>query len=160
PTTPGALQPSYGGSSGDAFVAKLSADGRALAYATYLGGSGYDEGYGLAVDAAGSAYVSGVTRSPTFPTTPGALQAAYGGGVYDAFVAKLNADGGALVYSTYLGGSDDDDGHGLAVDAAGSAYVSGVTRSPTFPTTPGALQATYGGGVYDAFVAKIADTTT
>ena len=152
PTTTGAYQTTFGGVE-DAFVAKLNATGTALVYSTYLGGTGFDIGIGIAVDTAGSAYVTGVTESTDFPTTPGAFQTIYGGGE-DAFVTKLNPTGTALVYSTYLGGSGLDGGNGIAVDAAGNAYVTGATGSPDFPTTPGAFQTTYGGGIYDAFVTK------
>ena len=153
PTTPDALQPSHGGS-WDAFVAKLNANGTALVYSTYLGGSGDDGGKGIAVDGAGHAYVTGDTFSPDFPTTPGALRPSLGGS-RDAFVAQLDAGGTALVYSTYLGGGHWDSGNGIAVDGAGHAYVTGDTASPDFPTTPGALQPGYGGGAYDTFVAKL-----
>jgi hypothetical protein len=145
------LQPANGGSL-DAFVAKLNAAGTALAYATYLGGSSDDAGRGIAVDSQGNAYVTGVTGSPNFPTA-NALQPAFGGD-FDAFVAKLNAAGTALVYSTYLGGNGFDQGNGIAVDAVGNAYVTGVTDSPNFPTA-NALQPAFGGNM-DAFVAKIA----
>jgi len=151
PTT-GSLQPAYGGGS-DVFVAKLNVAGSALVYSTYLGGSGWDEGRGIAVDASGSAYVTGYTSSANFPTA-GPLQGSLGGGSWDAFAAKLDVAGSALVYSTYLGGSGDDYGYGIAVDSAGSAYVTGDTNSPNFPTAS-ALQATYGGGMHDAFVAKL-----
>jgi hypothetical protein len=153
------LQPTLGGGVGDAFVAKFTADGSALVYATYLGGSGYEFGTGIAVDAAGHAYVTGSTNSADFPTTPGAFQVTSGG---DAFVAKLNATGSALVYATYLGGSCGDGGTGIAVDAAGAAYVVGITTSADFPTTPGAFQVTSGtrecsprGVDQNAFVAKL-----
>jgi hypothetical protein len=154
--TVNALQPTnYGG--WDAFVAKLNAAGSALVYSTYLGGSGYDSSYGIAVDAAGNAYVVGITNSPDFPTV-NPFQATCGGcnastGIYDAFVAELNAAGSALVYSTYLGGSSNESVGGIAVDAAGNAYVMGVTDSTDFPTV-NPLQATNHGS-YDAFVAKI-----
>ena len=150
PTTMGAFQPSLGGSL-DAFVAKLNPSGSSLLYSTYLGGSDA-EGGGIAVDAAGSAYVTGVTFLGDFPTTAGAFQTSFGGG-FDTFVAKLNPSGASLVYSTYLGGSDDDRGDGVAVDGAGSAYVTGVTGSD-FPTTAGALQPSPGGSE-DVFVAKL-----
>src|SRR5437773_6308574 len=109
-----------------------------LVYATYLGGSGGEAGGGIAVDAAGAAYVTGTTGSTDFPTTPGAIQTTYGGGGTfplregDAFVTKLNAAGTALVYSTYLGGSSKDVASGIAVDAAGAAYVTGYTASTDF----------------------------
>src|SRR5438445_703660 len=130
-----------------------------LVYSTYLGGSDRDAGLGIAVDAAGNAYVTGQTSSTNFPTTAGAFQTAFGGGFrdIDAFVTKLNSTGSALVYSTYLGGSCFDDGHGIAVDAAGNAYVTGRTCSTNFPTTAGAFQTTFG-GVNDASVTKINST--
>jgi hypothetical protein len=144
------LQATYSG--GDAFVAKLNATGSALVYSTYLGGSRENDGYGIAVDVAGNAYVTGVTNSPDFPTA-NPLQPAYGGGLLDAFVAKLNASGSALIYSTSLGGNDEDRGYGIAVDTACDAYVTGFTASADFPTTnyfgpPGGA----------AFVAKVNDT--
>jgi plastocyanin len=145
------LQAASGGSF-DAFVAKVNAAGSALVYSTYLGGSGDDGGYGIAVDASGNAYVTGGTTSINFPTV-NALQAANGGGT-DVFVAKLNASGSALLYSTYLGGGGNDGGYGIAVDTSGNAYVTGFTSSTNFPTA-NPLQATYGGGTSDAFVAKL-----
>jgi Beta-propeller repeat len=155
PTIPGAFQTSYGGG-GDAFVTKLNASGTGLVYSTYLGGSSGDNGYGIAVDGSGNAYVTGYTGSNNFPTTPGAFQTSYGGGPYDAFVTKLNATGTALVYSTYLGGNDSDYGMGIALDSSGNAYVAGETKSTNFPTTADAFQSSYGGGAtYDAFVTKL-----
>ena len=139
----------------DAFVAKVNAGGTALVYAGYIGGSGYDYGYGIAVDAAGNAYVTGSTESTetTFPVTVGP-DLTYNG-ISDAFVAKVNADGTALVYAGYIGGSRGDFGYGIAVDAAGNAYVAGNTTSTetTFPVTIGP-DLTHNGG-YDAFVAKV-----
>jgi hypothetical protein len=144
--------------SNDAFVAKLTADGRTLVYSTYLGGSGSEYGQSIAVDSAGNAYVTGSTASDDFPTAnalqstyEGADASGYGG---DAFVAKLTADGSGLVYSTYLGGSGGDYGQSIAVDSASQAHVTGGTRSFDFPTV-NPLQATYGSGLRDAFVAKL-----
>jgi len=145
------LQASNGGGD-DVFVAKLNAAGSALVYSTYLGGSGTDYGQGIAVDAAGNAYVTGYTASTNFPTA-NPLQASNAGGVSDAFVAKLNAAGSALVYSTYLGGSSEDWGNGIAVDSAGNAYVTGRTLSTNFPTA-NPLQAS-NRGMDDVFVAKL-----
>src|SRR5687767_3176504 len=122
-----------------------------LVWSTYLGGSGLDAAHAIAVDTAGSAYVTGNTSSINFPTA-NALQAA-NAGVFDVFVAKFNAAGTALVYSTYLGGSGIDSGQGVAVDGSGSAYVAGYTESPNFPTL-NAIQAANGGGL-DAFVTKL-----
>jgi hypothetical protein len=149
------FQPAFAGGAFDAFVTRLNASGNALVYSTYLGGTGDDHGYGLAVDAAGSAYVTGVTKSNNFPTTPGAFQTAFGGGFYDIFVTRLNASGNALVYSTYLGGTGNDVVEGIALDAAGNAYVAGYTDSNPFPTTAGAFQTAYQGGANDAFVTKL-----
>jgi len=154
-----AAQPTYGGGPYDGFVSKLSADGASLVYSTYLGGSGDDEGYGVALDGSGNAYVTGLTSSPNFPTTASAAQG-YFGGYYDAFVTELSPSG-SLVYSTYLGGSSDDDGYAIAVDGAGNAYVAGATASANFPVSTNAYQPSFVGGcsrsscTYDAFVAKI-----
>jgi hypothetical protein len=148
------LQPSLGGPfATNAFVARLSADGSTLVYSTYLGGSNFDSGYGIAVDpTTGDALVTGSTNSANFPTA-NPLQPNNAGDV-DAFVARLSADGSALVYSTYLGGSGGDVGSGIAVDpATGDALVTGETNSTNFPTA-NPLQPNYGGGI-DAFVARI-----
>jgi len=135
----------------DAFVTKLSPAGNALVYSTFLGGSSSDYGYGIAVDTTGSAYVTGYTYSPDFPT-----QNPYDGslnGSSDVFVTKLSPTGNALVYSTYLGGSDDDYGYGIAVDLTDSAYVTGWTYSTDFPTQ-NSYDPSYNGTV-DAFVTKL-----
>jgi hypothetical protein len=162
-TTAGALQTSLGGSQ-DAFVSKLNSTGSALAYSTYLGGSGFDGGSGVAVDASGDAYVTGFTGSVDFPTTAGALQTTFGG-IQVAFVSKLNSTGSALVYSTYLRGrmvamdaSPFGSGTGVAVDSSGNAYVTGSTGFSDFPTTAGALQTTFGGDGADAFVSTLNST--
>jgi Tol biopolymer transport system component/lysophospholipase L1-like esterase len=136
----------------DAFVTKLNSSGSGLAYSTYLGGHGIDEGFGIAVDSSDGAYVTGQTLSGDFPTQ-NPLQGAYSGGG-DAFVTKLNDSGSALLYSTYLGTGTGDDGNAIAVDSSGNAYVTGDTGGSDFPTQS-ALQATYGGGGADAFVSKL-----
>ncbi len=152
PVSSGALR-TFSAGGGDAFVVKLGV------YATYLGGIESDQGLGIAVDRAGNAYVTGATASPTFPivaahqpncapsgtpfTTPCA----------DAFVAKLNANGSALLFSTFLGGRGADAGRAIALDAAGSAYVMGTTNSVNFPVA-GAVQSAFGGGAQDVFVSK------
>jgi hypothetical protein len=148
------LQPTYGGGVADAFVARLSANGSALVYSTYLGGTGDDEGYGIAVDpATGDALVTGFTTSPDFPTA-NAWQPNPGGGE-DAFVARVSADGTTLLFSTYFGGSGDDVGYGIAVDpTTGDTVITGQTFSPDFPTV-NAIQPNYGGGAGDAFVARL-----
>ncbi len=154
PTTPGALQLNQGGS-GDSFVTKLSADGSTVLYSTYLGGGEDDYVWDIAVDAGGQAYVTGYTRSDDFPLAS-PLQGTLGGPVaYDAFLAKVNATGSALIFSTYLGGSGNENAESVAIDAAGNALVAGWTESADFPTTPEAVQTSLGGeGSEDAFVAK------
>ena len=137
--------------SGDAFVTKLNATGSALIYSTYLGGIGQDSGAGIALDAAGNAYIVGSTFSADFPTK-NPFQAAKGA-QQDAFVAKLNPAGSAWVYVTYLGGSNVDQGNGIAVDAAGNAYITGYTASTDFP-----LQSPFRSSnvnSVDAFVTKL-----
>jgi len=152
PTTVGAFDTSYNGG-GDAFVAKVNAGGTGLAYATFLGGSSGEHGWAIAVDGAGSAYVTGDTWSSDFPTTAGAFDTSYNGGLYDAYVVKVNAGGTGLAYATFLGGSDGDVGYATALDGTGSAYLAGSTGSSDFPTTAGAFDTSYNGG--DAFVAKL-----
>ncbi|MBI2876397.1 MAG: SBBP repeat-containing protein [Candidatus Tectomicrobia bacterium] len=147
------LQPAFGGGFSDALVAKLSPDGTALLYATYLGGKETDGGLGIAVDASGHAYVTGATQSPDFPLVR-PFQSALGGKAYDAFVARLSPDGTALLYATYLGGKDVDGGLAIAVDTSGHAYVTGGTQSPDFPLVR-PFQPALGGKTYDAFVARL-----
>jgi hypothetical protein len=141
----------YGGN-WDAFVAKLAPDGSRFIYSTYLGGSGVEEGYGIAVDASGAAYVTGWTQSEDFPAM-NALQPQHGGGQRDAFVVKIAPEGGAMIYGTYLGGRVDDQGYSIAVDTAGAAHVTGVTVSAEFPTM-NPLQPALRGQM-DAFVSKL-----
>jgi hypothetical protein len=150
PTTQGAFQTAAPLSSGSGFVSKLSADGSALVYSTYLGGTNTsgsrDVAQGIAVDSAGNAYVTGFADSHDFPTTVGAFQAVApvksSTFASSGFLTKLNTDGSGLVYSTYLGGSKADFGVGIALDSAGDAYVVGSSDSTDFPTTSNALQPT------------------
>lgn len=153
-TTLGVNQPNYGGGFSDAFVTAINPAGGAPAvYSTFLGGSDTDVGNGIAVDSSGNAYVTGQTASANFPLAS-ALQPTFGAnGTYDAFVTKLNPAGATLVYSTYLGGTGFDGGVSIAVDASGSAYVTGQTASSDFPLMI-PTQAVLGGGD-DAFVSEI-----
>jgi len=148
-----AAQSAYGGGQYDAFVTKLNPSGTAFVYSTYLGGSGRDMGYGIAVDASGAAYLTGRTTSTNYITTTGTLQ---GGlkGAEDAFVTKLTP-AGAVAYSTYLGGSGQEYGANVAVDASGAAYVAGDTVSADFPTPNGAQPVAPGGYGDDGFVAEL-----
>lgn len=146
-----AVQPSNAGGR-DVFVTKLNPSGSAPVYSTYLGGTGRDAGLGIAVDSAGNAFVAGVTDSLDFPTKD-PLQPTHGGPWDDAFVTKLSSSGSQLVYSTYLGGNDDDLVRSIAVDASGNAFVAGETWSTNFPTV-NPLQPQLAGRP-DAFVAKL-----
>ncbi|HZS88593.1 MAG TPA: SBBP repeat-containing protein [Chloroflexota bacterium] len=150
------IQSGFGGGTYDAFISALAPDGSSLSYSTYLGGSGNDTAQGVAIDATGAAYVAGYTSSPDYPT-----QAPFQDhlrGRANAFVAKVAPGGASLAYSTYLGGSALDDAMGVAVDAAGHAYVVGSTTSSDFPTE-GAVQAASGGG-RDGFVARVTDASS
>ncbi len=165
PTTPGAYDANYNGDT-DGFVAKLSPDGSALVYSTFLGGSDLDDADSVAVGLRGEAFVRGITTSPDFPSTPGAFDRSFNGS-FDGYVVKLSPNGSALSYSTFLGGAGFDSGSGIAVDRRGAAYVAGVTGSPNFPTTAGAFDRTFTGvggflpppvapGDFDAFLTRVA----
>jgi len=159
PATPDSVQPTFRSPSGtpgfDGFVSKLNPAGSALVFSTFLGGPGNDVIAAMVVDSNRNVYVTGYTNSPNFPVTQRAFQTTYGGGssawfdigfpVGDAFAAKLSEDGSSLIYSTYLGGREDDVALSIAVDRNGSAYIAGGTRSANFPVTAGALQTTYRG---------------
>ncbi len=176
--TRSALQPTYNGGDCDpqpelvlpcldAFVTKLTADGYALVYSTYFGGQGNDAALDLAVDRSSNVYLTGGTTSSNFPTRR-AVQPQPGGGdcgtpegpapCNDAYISKLNAAGDDLVYSTYLGGSNGEGGNAIAVDQAGTAYVTGGTFSTDFPTKK-AQQPTKAGDQFanNAFVVKLRD---
>ncbi len=144
PITHGAFQTQCGGSScsgGDGFIAKLTPDGSALVYSTYLGGTGINQANAIALDPSNNAYVTGYTQSLSFPVTPGGYQTSCKCSVHSvAFVTKLNSSGSALVYSTYLGGTNSDVAYSIALDSANNAYLTGYTHSTNFPTTAGAFQ--------------------
>ena len=154
----GGYQTVFGGGV-DAFVFELNASGSALVYSTFLGGSGTDVATGLVLDSGGNAYIVGSTTSNNFPPKNPIISSIPGASA--GFVTKLNSSGNALVYSTYLGGSNADFAVAVAVDGSGNAYVTGGTNSPDFPTTSGVVQTTCGsdgncnGALYDAFVTVI-----
>ena len=159
PTTAGAFDPTHNGGFFDAFVTKLNPAGSALVYSTFLGALVSDLSSGIAIDTSGNAYVTGHTSSPSFPITVGAFDTTHNGS-FDAFVTKLNAAGSALIYSTFLGGSDAETEPGIALDTSGSAYVAGTTFSPDYPTTVGAFDTTHNGSFIgffrsDAFVTRL-----
>ena len=152
--TAGPLQASLNGFT-NAFVSKLNPTGSALIYSTYLGGNGYDGGYGIAVDASGNAYVTGITSSSDFPTV-NPFQASNNAPFLDTgFVAKLNPSGSALVYSTYLGGSGDGWSSGIAADSSGNAYLIGYTQSTDFPTVNPLQASNKSPSSGNGFVAKL-----
>jgi Beta-propeller repeat/Abnormal spindle-like microcephaly-assoc'd, ASPM-SPD-2-Hydin/HYDIN/CFA65/VesB-like, Ig-like domain len=142
----------YAGGAHDATIVKLNSTGTARLYSTYLGGNGDDWNRGVAVDSSGNAYVTGYTTSSNFPTV-NAYQSVYGG-ANDAFVAKISPTGSNLLYSSYLGGTGDDFALRVAADNNGNAYIVGYTNSSSNFPIQSALQGAYGGGLYDAFVAK------
>ncbi len=165
PTTAGALREDHAGAGGwDSFVTRFTADGSDVLFSTYVGGGGQEFTLGIAVDDLGDSYLVGETYAVSqFPVTPGAFQTTYGGGVSDLFVAKLSADGTALRWATFLGGTGEDGGAApdhfyrradVAVGPGRSVYVCGTTTSADFPTQS-AAQGTVGGSA-DAVLARIA----
>ncbi len=167
PAMPGAFATGFGGGPADAFAARLSADGSALAWCTFLGGAceqPFEGAFALAVLADGSVALAGLTCSTDFPVTPGAPQSAYGGGEADAFAARLSADGSALLFSTYLGGGSFEQAWALAAHGGTLLTVGGQADSADFPVTAGAFDTSYNGGfgatlAGDAFVTRL-DTAT
>ena len=165
PTTPGAFQTTCNCSQTVPFVTKLNPTGSALVYSTYMGGTGGDEAYAIALDSSNDAYLTGYTHSTNFPTTPGAFQTKLNADVA-VFITKLNPTGTALIYSTYLGGETslttpcEACGTAIAVDSSGNAYVCGLTAESNFPITPGAYQTTFMGPTngHDAFLTEMNPT--
>ena len=152
PTTPGAFDRSFNGTE-DVFVVRLNAEGSALDYGTFLGGSGEETSGHLVLDRNGRATVTGSTVSGDFPTTPGAFDQTHNGN-RDTFVARLNSAGSALDYATFLGGSEGDLGRGLAIDGADRAILTGTTNSSNFPTTLGAYDRSFNGYV-DIWIVRL-----
>jgi len=152
--TGGSAQPTQGGDF-DAFITKINPSGTGIVWSTFLGDTGTEYVQGLAVDSSHNVYVTGGTNGSSFPgVTGGSIQSSYGGGLRDAFATKINSSGTAIVYSTFLGGSGDDLGDGIAVDSSGNAYVAGDTGSSSFPGVTGSsIESTNPGGA--GFVTKI-----
>lgn len=159
PTTLGALDRTLNGNT-DAFITRIMPTGSSLVFSTFIGGEGSDTSSRVAIDASNTIYLTGSTRSFTFPVTPGAFDETlnFTGCVdcapSDAFVAKINSSGTSLTFATYLGGSGNDEATGIAVDGAGQVVVCGTTSNQTFPVTPGAYDTTYNGSV-DCFASKL-----
>ncbi len=164
PVTSRAFQTSLKSPYGNAFVTAIAPGGSTLVYSTFLGGSGSasngDSAYGIAVDAAGDAYVTGATSSSDFPITSGAFQTTLNSPFGNAFVTEIAPDGSTLVYSTYLGGngnaSNGDVPYGICLDASGNAYVAGATSSSNFPVTSKAFQPSLNSSYSNAFATEIA----
>jgi hypothetical protein len=157
PTTYGALYPNCHNNTSitsEGFVSKLNPSGSELVYSTYLGGSEYDYDEDIKVDISGNAYITGWTNSLDFPTTEGAIDTHFSDGYYDGFICKLNANGSALLYSTYFGGSNTDYCLSIAVDTYSNAYITGYTYSSDFPILNGGWDSSWNGG-YDVFVSKL-----
>jgi hypothetical protein len=152
-TTSGAFDTSLDGDR-DAFVVKLNQNGSSLLYGTFIGGSDYDSGSGIAIDGGGNAYVIGSTSSSDFPKSEDAFDPSLDGD-WDAFVVKLDPNESSLFYGTFIGGSDDDYGYDIAIDGGGNAYVTGHTESSDFPKSEDAFDLSYNGGYCDAFVVKL-----
>jgi hypothetical protein len=152
PTTPGAYDTTANGAL-DSYVTKFSADGASLIYSTLIGGAEKEECYGIAVDAAGNAYVTAETESSDHPTTVGAYDTTFNGDA-DVAVSKLNPSGSALLYSTFIGGADEEEGWRVAIDDSGNAYLIGPTHSADYPTTAGAYDETFNGET-DAYITKL-----
>jgi len=147
------IQGTFGGSLFDAFLLKLSPDGSAIVYSTYLGGSGIEYGYGLDIDSANNAYLTGSTSSPDFPTV-NPIQIRTPDYYNYGFVTKINSRGSAIIYSTCVGGSGNDFAYAIDVDKSGAAYITGIAYSTDFPLV-NPIQGLKGGGSMDAFVTKI-----
>ena len=160
PVSPSGFQEAIGHSSSTVFITKLNPSGSAIEYSTYLGGSHRNIGTAIAANDNGEAYVTGSTQSADFPITPGAVQLHNAGGM-DAFIARLSADGSHLVYSTYLGGSDEDEARGLALDGSGNVFIAGFTRSGDFPTDSPSKDVRCGAeACRQAFIARVNATGT
>ncbi|MCX7834436.1 MAG: hypothetical protein N2450_00005, partial [bacterium] len=152
PTTPGAYDQSYNGG-GDVFITRLNSTGSALIYSTFLGGGDYDEGRAITSDGSGGCIITGSTNSSNFPTTPGAYDQSQNGSD-DVFITRLNNTGSALLYSTFLGGSDYDEVRAITSDGSSTCIITGSTNSANFPTTTGVYDPSHNGS-YDVFLAKL-----
>jgi hypothetical protein len=151
--TTGAFRATYQGGALDAFVTKLNSSGSSLVYSTYLGGTGSEQARAIYVDANTNAYVTGYTGSNNFSTTTGAYDESFNGGVNDVFVTKLNTNGTGLVYSTFIGGNNDDQGWDIVVDSDGNAHITGFSFN-NYVTTTGAFQ-TINEGFQDVIYSKL-----
>jgi len=153
PTTSGAYDESHNGG-GDVFVSKLNSSLSTLLASTFIGGSGSDYGYSIALDGGGNVYITGKTYSSDYPTPSGAYDESYNG-YCDVFVSRLNSSLSSLLSSTFIGGSSYDYGYSIALDGGGNVYITGETWSSNYPTTSGAYDESFNGGYCDVFVSKL-----
>jgi len=164
PTTPGAYDESFNGACDvfieifkcayDVFVSRLDSSLSSLLASTFIGGSGGDYGYSIALDGDGNVYITGETESSDYPTTPGAYKENYNGGACDVFVSRLDSSLSSLLASTFIGGSGGDYGRSIALDGGGNVYITGWTSFSDYPTTSGAYDESFN-GAYDVFVSKL-----
>jgi len=154
PTTSGAYDESYNGGDCDVFVSKLDSSLSSLLASTFIGGGDIDYGYSMALDGSGDVYITGKTKSSDYPTTSGAYDESYNGGDRDVFVSKLDSTLSSLLASTFIGGGDNDEGHSIALDGSGNAYITGLTESSDYPTTSGAYDESHNAS-QDVFVSKL-----
>ena len=154
PTTPGAFDRTFNGGANDVVVASIDSTGGSLVHSTYIGGSAEEVAYAIAQDSLGNTYITGRTLSSDFPISSGAFDEQANGGA-DTFMTKLNAAGTSLRYSTYIGGTFEDQGNMVVADPSGGVYVAGFTASADFPTTSGAYDTTYNGDPFDGYVLKL-----
>lgn len=159
PTKSGSYDVSFNGGYSDVFVTKFNSTASNLLYSTFIGGSGNDNGQKIVLDNNGNAFICGYTTSANFPTSATAYDISLSGD-QDVFVTKLNANGSALLYSTYIGGNNTDYGYGLSIDADGNAFISGGTYSINYPTTAGSFDPVFNSGGVDAYVTKLNSTGT
>jgi alpha-tubulin suppressor-like RCC1 family protein len=154
PTTENAYNRTFGGGYIDCFVFKLAANGSTMLYSTFIGGNDWDMGRSITLDNQGNAYITGETVSVNFPTSINAYNNTHGG-ESDCFICKLSADGSTLLYSTFIGGNDEDYGISITLDSQGNMYLTGRTSSPNFPTTKNVYNRTHSGYYGDCFVCKL-----
>ena len=154
PTTSESFDETHNGEE-DVILFRLSQDGSELDFSTFIGGSGRDRGWDLCIDSKRNLYVTGYTESPNFPTTPGCYDDTYEGDSWDTVILKCNNDGSDMIFSTFVGGVESDEGYSVVIDTENYVYVSGATGSFDFPVTSGSFDVTFNYGTVDTFILKM-----